>query len=241
MLNDNASDLHRISQLRDCAIKLNSPKTYFQADDDKFSNPIKRRYFVDLERDFQGLDVQAWEHLKNEACPRLRQRDSKRGWQQLFDILNEAKGYNYLKRIGCTDIRFVPRASTRTPDLQAALEGAKVLCDVKTINISKDEAERRTNHGVGTITRELSNEFFKKLSDDIQNASSQMHAFNSENDAHRIIYVVVNFDDNLHEYAEDYRTQIEAHLASLSKSSAKIVLDIKPAFYSAQREDKSQS
>jgi hypothetical protein len=102
-------ELRRISQLRDYSVNLNSPKAYCRADDDKLSNPHKRKFFVALERELQGLDAEAWDFLKGEALPRLKAQHPTRGWQQLFDTLNEAKGYNYLVRIGCKDIKFIPR------------------------------------------------------------------------------------------------------------------------------------
>jgi hypothetical protein len=40
-------------------------------------------------------------------------------------------------------VRFIPRDKGKTPDLRAMQEGTPVFCEVKTLNISKDEAERR--------------------------------------------------------------------------------------------------
>ena len=65
------------------------------------------------------------------------------GWQALFDTLNEGLGYAYLHSIGCTNIAFLPRADKRTPDLAANPGALRVLCEVKTINVLKDEADRR--------------------------------------------------------------------------------------------------
>jgi len=127
-------ELQRISQLRDYSINLNSAKAYFRANDDKLTNPSKRQFFVALESEFQGLDDEAWQFLKGEAMPRLKSPHPTRRWQQLFDTLNEAKGYNHLARIGCTDIKFIPRATTnkvQTPDLRGLLGVTRVLCEVK--------------------------------------------------------------------------------------------------------------
>ena len=96
----------------------------------------------------------------------LTSKIKKRGWQALFDVLNEAKGYNHLSGIGCTNIRFIPVSSVpgqKTPDLSGDLAGARVLCEVKTINISEDEATRRTTGGVGSEAPHLPDEFFGKL------------------------------------------------------------------------------
>jgi hypothetical protein len=228
--------LRRISQLRAYSVKLNSPKAYFQADDDKLSNQRKRKFFVALERELQGLDAEAWEFLKGEALPRLNAQHSKRGWQQLFDTLNEAKGYNYLVRIGCREIKFIPRAKTdnvQTPDLRGFLGSATVLCEVKTINVSEDEANRFATGGVGTTRLYLEKEFFKKVSSVIHTAASQLLAVDKDLTSGRIVYVVFNFDDRLHEYADEYDQQIEAFIAGASLPDVEVVLEVKPPFHSA--------
>ena len=211
-------EFHRVSELRDLSIELHSPEAYFRADDDKLSDP-KRKFFLALECDLQGLDAEAWEFLKSEARPHLKARDQKRGWQQLFDRLNEAKGYNYLVSIGCEDVKFIPRVKTdgvEAPDLKGLLDGAMVLCEVKTINVSDDEVRRFATRGVGTTLLHLEKGFFDKLGKDIKKASSQLLAFDKSSATRRIVYVVFNFDDRLHEYADEYRRQIEAYIARAS-------------------------
>lgn len=234
IMNDDASELPRLSEIKKLALDLNSPKSFFQHDDDKFINPNKRPYFVELERDLQRLDRPAWDHLKGEVRHRLTQKSSLRGWQPLIDTLNEAKGYTYLAGLGCTDISFIPRSTTKTPDLQATLGNSQVLCDVKTINISDDEAKRRFEGGVGTTLAHLPAGFFNKLSSDLESASSQMLAFNNEDGVRRLAYIVINSDDCLNEYADDYRTQIETYLTNLMRVDVDVVLDIQSAFSSVR-------
>jgi hypothetical protein len=231
-------ELRRISQLRDYSINLNSPKAYFRANDDKLTNPYKRQFFVALESELQGLDDEAWEFLKSEALPRLKSPRPTRGWQELFDTLNEAKGYNHLARIGCTGVKFVPRATTKkvqTPDLRGFLGTAPVLCEVKTINVSDDEANRLATGGVGTTWLYLEKEFFNKLSLVIRKAASQLLEFDKDLTSRRIVYVVFNFDDRIHEYADEYEKQIEAFLANVSLPHVEVVAEIKPAFHSVVR------
>jgi hypothetical protein len=231
-------ELQRISQLREYSISLNSPKAYFRAADDKLSNPSKRLFFVALERELQGLDVTAWELLKGEALPRLKSAQPTRGWEQLFDTLNEAKGYNYLARIGCADFKFIPRAKkgkVQTPDLRGLLGTTPVLCEVKTINVSDDEANRLAGGGVRTTLRYLEQPFFDKLSSTIRSAATQLLAFDKDLTSRRIVYVVFNFDDRIHEYADEYQKQIEAFLAGAALPDVEVVLEIKPAFYSVVR------
>ncbi|MGC1179409.1 MAG: hypothetical protein WA884_10395 [Methyloceanibacter sp.] len=230
------SELQRISELRDYSKHLQSPKSYFRDDDTKFSDPRRRRFFLDIELDLQGLDVDAWTFVKGEALPRLQAKHPTRGWEQLFETLNEAKGYNYLVRIGCRDVKFIPRSTTkgvRTPDLRGLLASTKVLCEVKSINVSARELDRRTNGGVGTILAYLEEGFFNKLMSDINTAALQMRALDVDVETRRIVYLVVSFDDNLHEYAIEYQKQIEAYIASVGTPGVEVVLDIKPPFYSA--------
>ena len=231
-------ELQRISQLRDYSINLNSPKAYFRTGDDKLSNPSKRQFFVALESELQGLDDEAWKFLKSEAVPRLKSSHPTRGWQQLFDTLNEAKGYNHLVRIGCTDVKFIPRATAnrvQTPDLRGLLGATRVLCEVKTINVSDDEANRFAVGGARKTLRHLEGPFFDKLSSTIRTAATQLLTFDKDLTSRRDVYVVFNFDDRIHEYADDYQQQIETFLASASQPDVDIVFEIKPAFHSVVR------
>jgi hypothetical protein len=122
------------------------------------------------------------------------------------------KAFNHLRDAGYQNIGFVPPSSVKghqTPDLQA--DGA--LCEVKTINISEVEADRRDNGGVGTSTDYLDEGFFRKLSSDLRKAKAQMAAYGAGQNARHIAYVIVNFDDRLHEYADRYQRQIDRYIA----------------------------
>jgi hypothetical protein len=192
----------------------------------------KLKQFRDIECDLQGLDTDAWTFLKGEVTPLLVARDSKRGWQSLFNKLNQAKAYNYLRDAGYLNICFVPPSAVRgqqTPDLQA--DGA--LCEVKTINMSEIEADRRDSGGVGTSTDSLDEGFFRKLSSDLRKAKGQMAAYSADGGAKLIAYVIVNFDDHFHEYADSYRPQIDRYIAGDLVPGLEVVFDIKPPFYTA--------
>src|SRR5580765_2589561 len=120
------------------------PDAYFQNFVDRITESEHIRYcYTQVERPLALLDSEAWADLKERAVPFLTVRDEKRGWQAMFDTLNESKGYAYLRGIGCSEVAFIKRESKKTPDLRAILDGSRVLCEVKTINISQDEAARR--------------------------------------------------------------------------------------------------
>jgi hypothetical protein len=225
--------LPRIYELRDLIEHSWSPDAYFLNFEKSLSEiPQKLKQFRDIERDLRGLDADAWTFLKDEVAPLLATRDSKRGWQSLFDKLNQAKAFNHLKDAGYLNVRFVPPSVVRgqqTPDLQA--EGA--LCEVKSINISEIEADRWKSGGVGTSADQLDDGFFRKLSSDLRKAKAQMAAYSAGQNIKHIAYVIVNFDDRLHEYADRYRPQIGQYIAGHPVPGLEVVFDIKPPFYTA--------
>jgi hypothetical protein len=190
-------------------------------------------------RNFSDLAFKAdvrYPHLKKDVAPLLQQRHPTRGWQPLFDKLNHAKAYNYLVRIGCTAIRLIPESpitGQKTPDLEAHLGSTKVLCEVKTINISEIEATRRTRGGVGSTEAQVSDGFFKKLTADLGKAKKQMDAYAGSSDIRQIVYIVVNFDDSLHQYAEDYKVQIDAFLSTNQVPKLEVKFNIQSPYYTA--------
>jgi hypothetical protein len=229
--------LPRVYELRDMAQNLSSLDAYFSDFDNKLEeSPVRLKHFRAIEAELQGLDAPGWTYLKGQLKPLLTVKNAMRGWQALFDKLNEAKGYNHLVSIGCTNVEFIPVSSVnsqRTPDLQGLLAGRRVLCEVKTINMSEIEATRRTTGAVGSISLQLPCRFFRKLTSDITDARKQMAAYDADSATKRVVYVVVNFDDNLHEYAADYCSQIASFIAANPTPQIETVFHIKPPFYSA--------
>ena len=227
------SELPRIYELRDLLPNQLPLTAYFQNLDKRLSEcPQKLRQYRDLERDLAGLDADAWEFLKAEVNPLLSAKHEQRGWQQLFDKLNQAKAYNYLKRIGYESIRFVPPSSEgrqMTPDLKASKGVERAICEVKTINVSDIEANRRSSGGVATIKDQLDPEFFQKLGADLRQAETQINAFDADAAA-KFVYVVINFDDELHEYADRYQVQIDRYLAENPRPGLEVIFDWKPPF-----------
>ncbi len=231
-------ELPRIYELRDLLPASPPADAYFCDLDRSLAEiPQKLKQYRDIERDLSGLDPAAWAFLKSELKPLLVARADKRGWQALFDILNQAKGYNYLKGLGYADVRFIPRAKVRgqrTPDLAAYSGPIKALCEVKTINVSEDEANRRHTGGLGSTEAQLSSEFFKKLARDLGEAKAQMDAYNPSPDLKRIAYVVVNYDDCLHEAGDLYRLQIDLYIERSNPTpELDVVFNVKPPFYAA--------
>jgi hypothetical protein len=224
-------EFRRLSELQAISVRVNSPEAFFQLNDTKFSDPLKLRYFRRIEDDLRGLDADAWDALKSAAARRLI-RTKDRGWQPLFDTLNEAKAYNHLVAIGCTSVKFIPQSKTkrqRTPDLQALSDSVVTFCEVKTINVSDKEAERLRNGGVGTTLLTVEDGLLSKITSVLQNANDQMYKFYPLNDARRIVYVVVNFDNNF-DMALEYQSQVRSHVDDVKPLGVEAVLFFKPPF-----------
>ena len=102
------------------------------------------------------------------------------------------------------------------------------------MNVSEVEADRRFSGGVGTVAGSLEEGFFNKLTSDLRKAKAQMAARKAGDDVKHIAYVVVNFDDRLHEYADRYQVQIDKYIADDPVPGLEVVVfDIKPPFYTA--------
>jgi len=220
-------EMPRVCELRDLITDTSKPCAYFQDFDDSIRDePSKKQVWLAREREFQRLDPESWQFLKSEARPYLMTRDARRGWQQLISILNHARAHHYLSDEGCLGIRFIARSEINgeeTPDLEGVLNGMKVLCEVKTVNISDAEATRGQTGGVGSITNSLDEGFFRKLRFDLLKAKSQMEAYGGKGGVRRIAFVVLNFDDFLGEYKADYFGQIDRYLAANPIPSVVIV------------------
>jgi hypothetical protein len=204
-----------------------SPDAYFQNFDQKLADSEHiRDIYLRWERLLEGLDAKAWEHLKKEAAPRLTQRDKKgRGWQQLFDILNEARAYNYLKSIGCTGAHFVPRSRERSPDLEADLASDRVICEVKSLNISDEEIAARIGPPrVRSGQISVGPGFLKKLRATVETARLQMLAYDPVGAAVHVVYLNVVFDDFLAERKEAYFQQIDEYLATAPVLGIQLVI-----------------
>jgi len=188
-------ELPRIYELRDGMRDPEVPRSYLKNLDISLAEMHgKLHHFRALESTLGDLDDTAWRHLKSEVAPLLIAQDQYRGWQSLFDILNHAKAYGYLKREGCTNIRFVAPSSSRRSriaDLEAERESKLVLCEVKTINASQDEVVRRRSGGVGSIGDRLSDMFFSKLTHDLLQARQQLTAQADGRPAELVVYVVI--------------------------------------------------
>lgn len=213
-------ELVRVFELKDTVSTPSHPDAYFQDFEQSLQeNGQKLEAFRKIETVFSILDAKAWDAVTAAASVPLSRpsHNTGRGWQALFDTLSEARGYAYLHGIGCTDIRFIERGASPTPDLEATHDGRRVLCEVKTIHMSADEAGRRRRVYSGTpvasrTPTELGAAYLSKLGKTLANAVRQLDAADPPCIARRIVFVVLNFDDWVGDYYPAFFREIDAHL-----------------------------
>lgn len=228
VLSSFAEMLPRIYELKDMTDQSHSD-AYFRNFENRFAEGrTVLACYERLERQLSALDDEAWGDLKSRAAPVAHIRGSGRGWQTLFDTLNEAKGYVYLRGIGCTGIEFIKRSNRKTPDLGAFRDGTRVLCEVKTINVSQDEAARRAEIAQGAsvvheTSAEVRAEMLKKVSSTLQDGIDQLDCEDPQRVARRIVFTVLNFDDWVGDYQPEYIAQLDAHLLANPVVGAELV------------------
>ena len=173
------STLPRIYEVRDALPEPEAPNSYLRNLEERLSSEPRRQHFTEIEHALACLDHAAWTYLKSEIINLgLVHKGARRGWSQLQEKFSEAKAYAYLRQRGFSAVSFIPRADGKTPDLQA--EDGRVLCEVKTINPSNEEVERREYGRVIDITNRLDAGFFRKLESVLATARNQITAFHPD-------------------------------------------------------------
>lgn len=157
----------------------------------------------DIERELEELDDGAWDALKAKAKHYVHKTDEYGYHKQLFECLNEAKGYLYLKREGYKEIKFLEaRLGQGTPDLSGWRLGRLAAVEVKTVNESVGqkkyfETPRETREMVEaeyTVPEGLKAEILRA----IESARSQLVGYDAIEIGRRIIYLVFRPDFNFH-------------------------------------------
>ncbi len=227
----------RVYELRDLINDPNSENEYFNNFEDLINQPsqdLRYDYWMTRERGLEKLDQDAWEFLKNKVLPLLSARSPIRGWEQFISLLNEARGFIYLNKIGCSGVKFISDSNLinkKRPDIEGSLNGVPVLCEVKTL-FRSDMAVDISNKGeVSTIENNLSEEFLNKLKSTIDTADTQIGQYKSEryrniSDVKRVIYMTLNFDEELGEYNKEYYAQIDRYLMGKYNSEIELVFHI---------------
>jgi hypothetical protein len=224
-----ADTFPRLSQLKTAVPDPTHPDAYFQHFEERLAESEHiRNQFLRVERTLEALDEDAWHDMLQRAAPQTMQRHPTRGWESLFNTLNESKAFAYLRSLGCSEIAFIGVGKMKTPDLRAVLGGHLVLCEVKTINVSGEEAERRDRIHRGEIVGtsvpiSVTLQMLDKVTATVTHAIEQLDHEDPQRIARRIVFTVLHFDDWVGDYQTEYIAQLDAHLEAKPVQGAELV------------------
>lgn len=198
------------------------PDNYFSfVYSDQFSLLADSSY-LKLDRRLAKLDPKALENILTRSAPLVAKRDRNKGrdWTQLFNELNEAKGYEYLLSMGYSNIHFVPRSgSNKTPDLMAEGSDQKALLEVKSINRSDIDIE-----SVGYVqyaTNNLPEGFKQKVRDCYKEAQEQCMAIDRGKSCRWFCYFCLDLDGVVAVNREN-QTTLDAFIKGLEEPACVI-------------------
>jgi hypothetical protein len=178
-------DLYQLSE-------QDNPRNYFNVD---YSLPL-----AEEEKRLARLDSKSWKVLRDKAAPYVSVDDSLRRYQQLRNILDEARGYVFLADQGYEQIKFIEQDKSKSggkqsPDLTGYRTDSKAVLEVKTINESCDnlaeDAPWRTE--AVFIPQNLSEALTRKIIATIQYAKAQLESCPCQIDR-KIVFLVIRFD-----------------------------------------------
>jgi len=178
------------------------PDNYFKNYSALVAEECLETCFRPLDEILGKLDPKAREQLFEKALDYVVKKDPRRGHFQLFNCLNEARGYVILDERGYDEISFIDckNQSKGSPDLLGKLKNSKAILEVKTINESEENVDRRFNNDPLQVrsARRLSDEFKGKLIKTIKCAKEKQLDAYPESVDKKIVLLLVRFDlDNL--------------------------------------------
>ena len=167
-----------------------SPKNYFNVD---YPLPLEEE-----EKRLARLDSASWQVLRDKAVRHVCFDDPTRRYQQLWNTLDEARGYEFLAEQGYEQIKFITPSNkdgVRSPDMIGRKAGSTAVLEVETINESQDNLGENAswrNEAV-TVPQNLSEALTRKIVVTIEDATDQLKSYPRPTDR-KIVFLVLRFD-----------------------------------------------
>jgi hypothetical protein len=172
------------------------------------------------------LDDASWKQLLLKTLPYVCEKDSRRGWAQVFNHLNESLGYVLLADRGYSHIEFLDRGDDTTPDLLGKTVTERTLVEVKTVNNSEFDIDLMSNRV--PVARDVMvgiNERFKhKLRMTIDGAKDQLLRYGEPTDK-RITFLVIHCDSDFKFVGQNYK-EIGEFVASCQTAEVEVAHQI---------------
>ena len=190
------------------------------------TDPLKRSYYAAYERAFSCLDDTSWTNLRSKAVAHSHEQRPKRVKAPLFDQLNDAFAYRWLVNRGFSQVTILPedhRATQKSPDISFCGCGRELACDVKTLNVSNNELDRRCApdynipdgtpanpkyYDWSTTFQKLHPTFFKKIDEAVAKGTEQIRTRCKNG----LVFILVHSDDYASTFYPEHRVCIASHL-----------------------------
>lgn len=191
----------------------NNPANYFNVE---FPLPLSEE-----EKRLQKLDLPSWKILRDKAAPYVSIDNPLRHYQQLWSVLDEARGYVFLADDGYERIEFIEpdkskKGGKQSPDLIGFKANSAAILEVKTINESNDNLAPNApwrNEAV-TVPHHLSEAFKRKVITTLEQASGQLLSFPRQVNR-KIVLLIVRFDYGLKTSGDLYK-ELDQFIKSLT-------------------------
>ena len=170
-------------------------------------NQTMIKYYESYNRALMVLDNESWKILKEKALQHYLDHRKGQEKQGFFNQLNEAFAYRYLVNSkGFENVQFVKEGKGKTPDIIFTVKSKQMYCEVKTLNISDAEINRRSTSSVcdGSVYKYLSNGFLNKFKYAVNSAWQQINTFGTNG----LVYIIIHFDDFPLFCYQNYRKQL---------------------------------
>lgn len=193
---------------------------------------LKKSFFESIEKIFQQIEEQQWEIFKEKlVC--CGYNHPRRGLNQFFETCNEAEAFAYIQKLGGKNVRFIPEASLKSPDIFSEIGGRDVYCEVKTVNISDDHADRNAYLAIvgqldAVYDTHLSYAQKIKIVENITSAHAKIDNYDVKNDVIRFLYLIINAENPLAPMIDDRLNELKQFINSISFRPLNIFIKLKP-------------
>jgi hypothetical protein len=205
-----------------------APKNYFNFKELFPIAYLGAQAYREIEQVLSRLDSTAWEKLSKKALAGVTADDPTRRYHQLFNLLNEARGYAHLLDEGYTHIEFIEDLTGKSPDLFARKNNSTAILEVKTMNPSDEDIKNEslcTNDAI-QVDPKLSEKFKTRIKRNIRDAREQLECY--QNSANRkIIFLFIYMESSQRICGESY-AELKTFIADQTTKDLEIVYQASP-------------
>jgi hypothetical protein len=204
------------------------PKNYFNFKELLPIAYLGAQAYWEIEQVLSRLDSTAWEKLSKKALAGVTADDPTRRYHQLFNALNEARGYAYLEDEGYNAIGFIEDLTGKSPDLRAKKNSSIAILEVKTVNQSDEDIKNESLHKNEAIkvSPMLSEKFKARIKRNIRDAQEQLKRYQASA-TRRVIFLFIHMESSQRTCGESY-ADLKTFIAGQTTKDLEIVYQASP-------------